>query len=47
MFFCQCHNKVANLLTSVLLHIKQLILEKIRTYITKYKPDLLKEGLVC
>ena len=46
VFFRQCDEKVANLLTYVLLHIKELILEKIRTYITKYQINLLEKDLV-
>ena len=46
LMFRQCDEKVANLLTYVLLHIKELILEKIRTYITKYQINLLEKDLV-
>ena len=42
----QCRNKVAKLLTCVLLGFKYSIIEKTRTYITKYEIKLLQKGLL-
>ena len=46
MLFCKCHNKVANLLTSVLLELTELVVERRSTYFTKYQTKLRQKSLL-
>ena len=46
MCFCQCNDKVANLLTSVLLELKSLIAERRSSSFTNSQTNLLEKGLL-